>query len=78
MYEVNIKKKTGIAVDELGQVVNRIVDKEVENDPNSTILNNGRTDDKPKKVYNSTDNYKPTGKLVYNPDFFEKIEKKFN
>ena len=72
------KKKTGIAVDELGQVVNRIVDKEVENDANSTILNNGRTDDKPKKIYNSTDNYKPTGKLVYNPDFFEKIEKKFN
>ena len=72
------KKRTGIAVDELGQVINRNMEKEVENDPNSTILNSGTKEDKPKKIYNSTDNYKPTGKLVYNPDFFEKIEKKFN
>ena len=48
------------------------------NDPNTKILNNGQTNpnDKPKKVYTSVDQYQPTGKLVYNPDLFEKIEKK--
>ena len=45
---------------------------------NAKILNNGQTNpnDKPKKVYTSVDQYQPTGKLVYNPDLFEKIEKK--
>ena len=31
---------------------------------------------KPKKIYTHLDEYQPTGKLVYNPDLFEKIEKK--
>ena len=50
------------------------------NDPNSKILNTGgnNQDDKPKKIYNSTDNYVPTGKLIYNPDMFNHIDKKVN
>ena len=72
------KKKTGITVDELGRVVTRKGEQiEDDDDPDTKILNNGQNNnEKPKKVYNSTDEYKPTGKLIYNPDFFEKIENK--
>lgn len=75
------KKRTGVTVDELGQVVsnkNEMI--EDSNDPNSKILNTGgnNQDDKPKKIYNSTDNYVPTGKLIYNPDMFNHIDKKVN
>jgi len=74
------KKRTGVTVDELGQTVSKknefIEDK---NDPNATILNTGdRQDDKPKKIYNSTENYVPTGKLIYNADMFNHIDKKVN
>ena len=72
------KKRTGVNVDELGQVINKIDKNEIIDDPNNTILNNGESSEKPKKIYNSTDNYRPTGKLVYNPDIFDKIEKKVN
>lgn len=75
------KKRTGVTVDELGQVVsnkNEMI--EDSDDPNSKILNTGgnNQDDKPKKIYNSTDNYVPTGKLIYNPDMFNHIDKKVN
>lgn len=74
------KKRTGVAVDELGRIVSKNENEMIEdsNDPNAKILNNGQTNpnDKPKKVYTSVDQYQPTGKLVYNPDLFEKIEKK--
>jgi hypothetical protein len=75
------KKRTGVTVDELGQVVsnkNEMI--EDNDDPNSKILNTGgnNQDDKPKKIYNSTDNYVPTGKLIYNPDMFNHIDKKIN
>ena len=74
------KKRTGVTVDELGQTVtkkNELI--EDKNDPNATILNTGeRQDDKPKKIYNSTENYVPTGKLIYNADMFNNIDKKVN
>ena len=73
------KKKTGITVDELGRVVSRKGEQieDDDNDPNTKILNNGQNNnEKPKKQYNSTEEYKPTGKLIYNADFFEKIENK--
>lgn len=73
------KKKTGITVDEMGRVVNRRGEQleEDNDDPNTKILNNGQNNnEKAKKQYNSTEEYKPTGKLIYNPDFFEKIENK--
>ena len=79
MFVLNIKKKTGVAVDELGRIISRPGDVLEENsdDPNAKILNTGQTQqEKTKKVYSSTEEYKPTGKLVYNQDFFEKIEKK--
>tara|TARA_B100001287_G_scaffold235848_1_gene208190 strand:- start:60125 stop:60706 length:582 start_codon:yes stop_codon:yes gene_type:complete len=75
------KKRTGVTVDELGQVVsnkNELI--EDKDDPNAKILNTGaeQSNDKPKKIYNSTENYIPSGKLIYNPDMFNHIEKKVN
>ena len=73
------RKKTGVSVDEAGQVVSRKNDvTEISNsgDPNARILNTGETPDKPQKQYTSINQYKPTGNLVYNPDMFNRIEKK--
>jgi hypothetical protein len=70
-----IKKKTGKIIDEKGN----IVDKEGENedDPNSKVLNDGKNNGgKDKKEYKPINQYKPTGNLVYNPEMFEKLEKK--
>ena len=70
-----IKKKTGIVLDEKGNVVKK--DEEIENDPNSNIFNDKTTNlQKPGKQYTSIKDYKPTGNLIYNPEMFEKIEKK--
>ena len=74
------KKRTGITVDELGRAISKRENEMIEddNDPTSKLLNTGQTNtsEKPKKIYTPVDQYQPTGKLVYNPDLFEKIEKK--
>jgi hypothetical protein len=73
------KKKTGIAVDEFGQVIEK-KQAVIEDDINANILNqtHGQTNgqEKTQKQYPSTSQYKPTGHLVYNPDMFNRIEKK--
>jgi len=72
------KKKTGIAVDEKGNIIEKREDEVVDsNDPNSRLLNTGNKDIKdPKKQYTPIGQYKPTGNLVYNTDILEKLEKK--
>jgi hypothetical protein len=52
-----------------------VVDKEEpqENDTKTISDKNGKT----QKEYTPIGKYKPTGNLVYNPEIFEKIEKKF-
>jgi len=74
-----IKKKTGIVLDEKGNIVDRIEKKDgASNDPNAKILNERQpsANAKEQKQYTSIKSYKPTGNLVYNKDFFEQIEKK--
>lgn len=75
-----IKKKTGIVLDEKGNIVDKIDPKEQPDNPNSRILNerngNGGASQKEQKQYTPIQTYKPTGNLVYNQDFFDKIEKK--
>jgi hypothetical protein len=75
-----IKKKTGIVLDEKGNIVDKIDRKEQSDNPNSRILNDrnstGGTSQKEQKQYTPIQTYKPTGNLVYNQDFFDKIEKK--
>jgi hypothetical protein len=75
-----IKKKTGIVLDEKGNIVDKIDRKEQSDNPNSRILNDRNstvgTSHKEQKQYTPIQTYKPTGNLVYNQDFFDKIEKK--
>jgi len=72
-----IKKKTGIVLDENGNIIKKDDEEEVDNDPNNKLLNGKNTNlQKPGKQYTSIKDYKPTGNLVYNPEMFEKIEKK--
>ncbi len=66
------KKKTGLVLDERGNVIDK---SEPENESPATkqwVDKNG----KPQKEYTPIGKYKPTGNLVYNPEMFEKIEKK--
>jgi len=73
-----IKKKMGVILDEKGNVIDQR-DQEDDNDPNTRMLNTGGTKptaQKDQKQYTPIDQYKPTGNLVYNPEMFEKIDKK--
>lgn len=79
-----IKKKTGISLNEYGQ---KIEEDEDENktitdnpsDPNDYLLkqNNETNKDKQKKEYTPIKSYKPSGNLVYDDDILNKIENKF-
>jgi len=83
-----LKKKTGINVDEYG---NKIEENGEENgemkmlanmpsDPNDFMLNNKSQDSKlkqPKKEYTPIKSYKPSGSLIYDDDLLNKIEGKF-
>jgi hypothetical protein len=73
-----IKKKTGIVLDEKGNIIKKDEDEEeIDNDPTNKLLNGKNSNlQKPGKQYTSIKDYKPTGNLVYNPEMFEKIEKK--
>ena len=71
-----IKKKTGIMINEYGE---KIEDKdtdeyetnqEVRIQPNTNANTNG-------KIYTPINSYKPSGKLVYSQDLLHKIEDKF-
>jgi hypothetical protein len=73
-----IKKKTGLVLDEKGNIIDRIEQKNQSDNINSGILNDKAENvtNKEQKQYTPIGTYKPTGNLVYNKDFFEKIEKK--
>lgn len=74
-----IKKKLGIVLDEKGNIIQKM-DENVEiesHDPNVRLLNhNKNVEKKEQKQYTLIDKYKPTGNMVYNPELFEKLEKK--
>ena len=69
------KKKTGITVDERGNIVDRGEDPEaldkVNNDPHIRLQ---QAKEKEKKEYTPVKTYKPSG--VYNPELLEKVEKR--
>lgn len=74
-----IKKKTGIVVDEYGNKI------EEEKDDDEDEQMNAQTDQQPTQVvgkngkkYTPIGNYKPSGKLVYSEDLLNKIETKLN
>jgi len=68
-----IKKKTGMVIDEKGNVVEK---GEEESDPNGRTLNDNNGSQKAKKEYTPVNQYRPTGNLVYNPEMLENLEKK--
>ena len=82
-----IKKKTGINLNEYGQKIEDDVDvKTISNEPsnpNDYMLNGGREqnmDQKgkpPKKEYTPIKSYKPSGNLIYDDELLNKIEDRF-
>ena len=71
------KKKTGVAVNERGQVIEGANEPVIDvNDPNANLFKSAGPVEAPKKEYNNVKDYKPTGNFVYRPEFFDKIEKK--
>jgi len=79
-----IKKKTGVVLDEKGNVVKKRSEEEEEEeeeeDINLAMFNDKHRptekQQKQQKQYNDVSDYKPTGKLVYNPEMIETLEKK--
>jgi len=76
-----IKNKTGLVIDEKGNIKKKPSDddEDVEDeDINMRMFNDKQpaASDKPKKEYNDTNDYKPTGKFVYNPEMVETLEKR--
>jgi hypothetical protein len=84
-----LKKKTGININEYGQKVDDELDEDnisenklVSKNPNDLLLNikdiNQNQQGKPqKKIYTPINSYRPSGNLVYDDDILIKIEDKF-
>lgn len=74
------KKKTGMIVNEFGQVIETMEEQEEkEENLNQKLFNTGEPiETKEKKEYNNVKDYKPTGNFIYRPEYFDKIEKKMN
>jgi hypothetical protein len=77
------KKRTGIIVDEKGNVLEKRgenkEDANLHDDPLFNNPNHSQSQQHPSnkdKKFTPIDQYKPKGNLVYHPDIFEKIEKK--
>jgi hypothetical protein len=84
-----IKKKTGIIINEYGEkIVNDSTDDNMNEsldlnlnlnpnlNPNSNSNSNSNLDSKNNKKYTPINSYKPSGKLVYSEDLLNKIENK--
>ena len=84
-----IKKKTGIVINEYGE---KVIDDSTENNdglvqdlnqnltqnPNLNLNPNQPLDNKNSKKYTPINSYKPSGKLVYSDELLNKIENKIN
>jgi hypothetical protein len=77
-----IKKKTGINVNEYGQTIE---DDNNKNDNDNDInidnidgITKNNIDTQNNKKYTPINSYKPSGKLVYNEDLLNRIERKIN
>jgi hypothetical protein len=70
-----IKKKTGVQVNEYGQ----IMEEEKDNEEHEQLEQPGEIQQlKNSKKYTPINSYKPSGKLVYSEDLLNKIENKIN
>lgn len=76
-----IKKKTGVIINEYGEKVDEDTKTNDNKNPNEIILKNIKEPNqaqKPKKNYTPINSYKPTGNFVYDDDLLNKIEDRFN
>ena len=76
-----LKKKTGIELNEYGEKINEEQDSYDSYYNNNNMLSTKVVEPKvklPKKEYTSIKSYKPTGSLVYEDVLLSKIEDKFN
>lgn len=73
-----IKKKLGVVLDEKGNVIDKVEENiEIEShDPNVRLMQANAKKEKEQRQFTPIDKYKPTGNLVYNPELFEKLEKR--
>ena len=71
-----IRHKTGMVIDEKGNVV-VTQEEEEDNDAAGNLFNTEQNNlQKARREYSDTDEYKPTGALVYKPERLENLEKK--
>jgi len=70
-----IKKKTGIVVNEYGEKIEK--EGEEKEDPNQLTSQQSIEQIKNSKKYTPINTYKPQGKLVYSEDLLNKMEDKF-
>jgi hypothetical protein len=70
-----IKKKTGIVINEYGEKIEEPKEDEDANEPNAT--QNNMEQIKNSKKYTPINSYKPSGKLVYSDDLLNKLENRF-
>jgi hypothetical protein len=73
-----IKKKRGLILDEKGNVIKVLSEEKVDEDAdlvNNPVSNTGPAKP-PGKQYTPIGSYKPSGKLVYQPEMFDKIEQR--
>jgi len=86
-----LKKKTGLVINEYGQKINSDKNSETpgmdnklleSSDPNSFMLNlkepNNQNSKQQKKTFTPINSYKPSGNLVYDDELLTKIEGKFS
>ena len=70
-----IKKKLGVVLDEKGNVIDKL-DENIEIESHDPAVRLIQANERNKKQFTPIKEYKPTGNMVYNPEFFEKLEKK--
>jgi hypothetical protein len=75
-----IKKKTGVIINEFGEKIKDETDKDEKTEDilDPKINNNDIQQIKNSKKYTPINSYKPSGKLVYSEDLLNKIEDKIN
>jgi hypothetical protein len=72
---IEIKKKLGIVLDEKGNVISKTGELELEShDPQVRLMQSNAK--KEMRKFTPIEQYKPTGNMVYDPEMFEKLEKK--
>ena len=75
-----IKKKQGIVIDEKGNFIKKVEENDASGSGGGAAAQSSGSsagaDKKEQKQYTPIQTYKPTGNLIYNNEFFEKIQNK--